>query len=198
MSERAIDIDLEVVRTTAQSLEESVASFTTVDSGAAAFDDYVPTRGRLRLGVGQTSARINVLLSDDDDAEPGGEAIIVRLSPPDDPDRVLDEAVVVIRDDDQALTPVAAAAATPSGASARPAGAVIRPAPVRRANPNVRRVAAAPTPRRVTILEIHGDTATPVPSPATPSPLAAAGLLAALALGRVAAEVWFRWRLQAS
>ena len=192
---------LEVRRPATTALEETEAAFITVDEGATSPDDYMSTRGRLRLHVGATSGSVQVVVVDDAEHEPLDESFAVRLLDPDDPSRVVDEVTIVINDNDpaprdyvggdRASGASGSGSGTVSGASAQAGNPQ---AVAQRPSVRVRRVPARPATPKVTPFRLQAPddgTSGSVPVPAHATPTTAAGLLAGLLLARVAAELWY-------
>lgn len=209
VSETAGRASVTIRRATTAALEESEATYATYERTATEGDDFGDGSGRVRLAVGQTSSTITVYLLDDTDDEPD-ETFVLRMFRGMSSE-VVDEAIITIHDDDHssgsepALDAAAVTEASQTRAATRPSGptplplASARPY-VRPASPaRVRRAQPQPVAPRVTPFEIRSParpTGESLPVPDHTTPVAAAGLLAALALARVSAETWYRWRAQ--
>ena len=199
--ESAPRVRIALERNATASLSEAEASFESADGSATAAADYMAVRGRIRMMVGQTADTIDIALFDDSDEE-ATETFVLRLTDAYDRSEVIDEVLIVLQDDDR-TTAIAASDSEPPAARVDVAPPTTAPAP--RADVVVR-AAARPRPRaapaeskmRVTPFELHapGSASERLPTPEHVTPVAGAGLLAALALGRVAAEFWYRWRVR--
>lgn len=212
--EHAGRVVVRIVRPAVSSLQSAEAAVVSIDRSATAGDDYSPLSTRVRLDVGETVATIVVFIVDDSVEEPT-EMFVLRLTGDTGPSHVIDEAYITVFDDDtvraastrspSAPTVGAANAASRSPAASGQAAAASPPAQPSAARSRATR-AARPAPgatqrpqARVTPFELRtreGEVPASVPVPDHASPVVAASILAMIALGRVSAELWYRYRIR--
>jgi len=197
-------VTLHLHRGATVALTEARVAFATEDHDALAGSDYVASQGIIVLGVGQTTATIDIPLIDDRVSE-ATERFHVVLDDPDHPGRTLDRTWVDVSDNDQWRDPPLAAssnnrgAQATSGAAAAAGSSVTSPAPAQRNV--VRRTtgngepAAAKRSRSTPFRLYRPAPARPVSSePPSLPPVASLGLVAAVFLACVSARVWHHWR----
>ncbi|HEX7167475.1 MAG TPA: Calx-beta domain-containing protein [Acidimicrobiales bacterium] len=216
VNESALWVRLAVTRSATAALEPWSGWWSTEDRETDDVD-YEHGGGLVQLGVGQTSGTINIQLYDDFEYE-RHESFRVRLFDGSG-SREIDHALVTITDDDDTFSPDLDAEALE--AEARAAEASSAPAPsapvvsatgsggvssssrpvVSNASRPAPRPAARPTGQsargpRLTPFHLQGPSDEPAsPTEAPPSAVTAAGVVGALALARVSAELWFRLRV---
>jgi hypothetical protein len=200
-------VTLRVTRPATVALREARVAYTTEDDEALAGADYVASRGTIVLGVGQTTATIDVLLLDDR-AKEATERFHVVLTDPDRPGATLDRTWIDLTDDDEWPAPQLGASDGGGGAGAVVGGAagssVTAPArPARRpaassGTPGRSSAgAAARKAGRTTPFKLYR----PAPSrpvatepPSTSSPVASLGIVAAVLLACISARLWHHRR----
>jgi hypothetical protein len=202
-------LDLPVSRATVE--------YRTRPGSASDGTDFEATQGTLVFDVGATSASFVVVVRDDSLPEPSEELATVLQQGP----SVTASAVVRILDDDATARPASSASAPAGGATSAASGAAVnaaaRPsiatpttmasvaAPSGRVATSGRVVSARPATSRSRRVTVHQSPVTPFElRPAAPSTVGDDGppaavdpilaIAAALLVGRVAADVWFRLR----